>query len=170
MRCHPSSSPRLAQPSQAHEGAARRRAAPCSWSKRVLGHGTPSPPLPRWRQSEGSRTVPDSRVNNWATMRATSLNWKRSDVLLEVSNPMLVFPTTESIRVAELVAAGRQTPPFGSEQLSSSWHGGRASLGLQLALRPDPSLERTSTGWARYARCQLSASRAQPVASAQLKR
>jgi hypothetical protein len=170
IRCHPSSSPRLAQSSQAHEGATRRRAAPCSQSKRVLGHGAPSPPLPRWRQSEGSRTVPDSWGSNWATMRATSLSWKRSDVLLEVSNPMLVFPTTESSRVAELVAAERRTPPSGSEQLSSSWQGSRASLGSQTALRPNPSLERTSTGWARYARCSFSASRAQPVASAQLKR
>jgi hypothetical protein len=35
---------------------------------------------------------------------------------------------------------------------------------------PNPSLERTSTGWARYARCLFSASRAQPVPAAQLKR
>jgi hypothetical protein len=34
----------------------------------------------------------------------------------------------------------------------------------------NPSLERTSTGWPRYARCSFSASRGQPVASAQVKR
>jgi hypothetical protein len=44
-----------------------------------------------------------------------------------------------------------------------------ASVPARRAL-PNPSLERTSTGWARYARWSFSASRAQPVASAQLKR
>jgi hypothetical protein len=103
-------------------------------------------------------------------MRATNLSWKRGDISLGMSNPMSVFHTTESILVAELVTAGRRASPSGSEQLSSSWQGSQASLSLQTALRPNPSLERTSTGWARYARCQFSASRAQPVASAQLKR
>jgi hypothetical protein len=37
-------------------------------------------------------------------------------------------------------------------------------------VRPNPSIEPTSTGWARYARCSLSASRAQPVPAAHVKR
>ena len=35
---------------------------------------------------------------------------------------------------------------------------------------PNPSIERTSTGWPRYARCSLSASRGQPVPAAHVKR
>jgi hypothetical protein len=35
---------------------------------------------------------------------------------------------------------------------------------------PNPSLDGTSTGWARYARCPFSASRAQPLPAPQLKR
>ena len=38
------------------------------------------------------------------------------------------------------------------------------------ALLPNPSLERTSTGWPRYTVLLFSAPRGQPVASAQLKR
>jgi hypothetical protein len=56
-----------------------------------------------------------------------------------------------------------------------------AQLGLQAAVEstlarfvtgplPNPSIERTSTGWARYARCSFSASRAQPVPASHVKR
>ena len=36
--------------------------------------------------------------------------------------------------------------------------------------RPNPSIERTATGWPRYARCSFSASRGQPAAAAHVKR
>ena len=43
-------------------------------------------------------------------------------------------------------------------------------LGSPQAVLPNPSLERTSTGWPRYTVLLFSAPRGQPVASAQLKR
>jgi hypothetical protein len=118
----------------------------------------------------GQERFPYLRANNWATMKAQRLSWKRGNVSLGMNGSMSVFHTTGSILVAELIKAARWASPSGSEQLSSSWQGRRASLGSQTALRPNPSLERTSTGWARYARCSFSASRAQPVPAAQLKR
>jgi hypothetical protein len=93
-----------------------------------------------------------------------------NDFWLESEQPMPVLRTVEANQFAKLFAAERRTRPFGSEQLSSSGQGSRASLGSQTALRPNPSLERTSTGWARYARYSFSASRAQPVPAPQLKR
>jgi hypothetical protein len=88
---------------------------------------------------------------------------------------MPVLHTVESNPFAKLFAAERRTRPFGFEQLSSSWQGSRASLGLQTALRPNPSLERTSTGKALGPQVGLGhhparGPSASPAASAQLKR
>jgi hypothetical protein len=40
----------------------------------------------------------------------------------------------------------------------------------QYAMLPNPSIERTATGWPRYDRCSFSASRGQPAAAAHVKR
>jgi hypothetical protein len=45
-----------------------------------------------------------------------------------------------------------------------------ALLAKNLNVLPNPSIEPTSTGWARYARWSLSASRAHPVPAAHVKR
>jgi hypothetical protein len=45
-----------------------------------------------------------------------------------------------------------------------------APLARQPEVRPNTSIEPTSTGWARYALYSLSASRAQPVPAAHVKR
>jgi hypothetical protein len=44
------------------------------------------------------------------------------------------------------------------------------SIERQNAMLPNPSIERTATGWPRYARCSFSASRGQPAAAAHVKR
>jgi hypothetical protein len=108
-------------------------------------------------------------VDNSAPSATRPLSTYKSGKAVQASGATSLH-TVESNRFAKLFAAERRTRPFGFEQLSSSWQDSRASLGSQTALRPNPSLERTSTGWARYARWSFSASRAQPVASAQLKR
>jgi hypothetical protein len=55
--------------------------------------------------------------------------------------PMPVFRTVEANQFAKLFAAKRRTRPFGSEQLSSSGQGSRASLGSQTALRLEVNFE-----------------------------
>jgi hypothetical protein len=53
---------------------------------------------------------------------------------------------------------------------SSSLRAYTRSTERQNAVLPNPSIEWTSTGWARYARCSSSASRAQPAPAPHVKR
>jgi hypothetical protein len=83
------------------------------------------------------------------------------------SSPVAVLERNQILQVLLMPAAVRQTgrmnkPPEFLQTLARSK--------CQPEVRPNPSIEPTSTGWARYARCSLSASRAQPVPAAHVKR
>jgi hypothetical protein len=92
-------------------------------------------------------------------------------------SPLAVLGRNHSLQTALALAAIRQTGRMNQSlelceplvrsmpQQLQHW-----AVERKARVRPNPSIEPTSTGWARYARCSLSASRAQPVPAAHVKR
>jgi hypothetical protein len=92
-------------------------------------------------------------------------------------SPLAVLGRNRSLQTALALAAIRQTGRMNQSlelceplvrsmpQQLQHW-----AVERKARVRPNPSIEPTSTGWARYARCSLSASRAHPVPAAHVKR
>jgi hypothetical protein len=92
-------------------------------------------------------------------------------------SPLAVIGRNQSLQNALAFVAFRKTGRMNRSTVFLEAHA-RSTLqplpsganAQQPKVRPNPSIEPTSTGWARYARCSLSASRAQPLPAAHVKR